>query len=159
MVTEPSAFWKFSSTATRVRPTASPDPLSVWTSSFLPCAFLNRVCMRRAWKASQFETELISRYMFCAGTQTSRSKVLLAPLPMSPVESRTTRYGSSSFCRIASAWPTISSCAAALGMRDLHHLDLVELVLADHAARVAPGAARLGAKARRVRRELDRQGR
>ena len=42
-------------------------------------------------------------------------------------------------------------------MHDLHHLDLVELVLADHAARVLAVAARLGAKARRVRGELDRQ--
>ena len=39
---------------------------------------------------------------------------MAAPKPMSPVESRTTRYGSSSFCRIASAWPTISSSAASL---------------------------------------------
>ena len=37
-VTEPSAFWKFSSTATSVRPTASPEPLSVCTRSGLPCA-------------------------------------------------------------------------------------------------------------------------
>lgn len=37
-VTEPSAFWKFSSTATSVRPTARPDPFSVCTSSGLPCA-------------------------------------------------------------------------------------------------------------------------
>src|ERR1019366_6680943 len=70
MATLPSSFWKFSSTATSVRPTARPEPLSVCTSSFLPCADLNRVCIRRAWKASQFETELISRYMSCAGTQT-----------------------------------------------------------------------------------------
>ena len=60
-VTEPSAFWQFSSTATSVRPTASPDPFSVWTSSFLPCAFLKRACSLRAWKASQLDTELISR--------------------------------------------------------------------------------------------------
>jgi hypothetical protein len=37
-ITEPSAFWKFSSTATSVRPTASPEPLSVCTRSGLPCA-------------------------------------------------------------------------------------------------------------------------
>src|SRR4028118_270333 len=48
---------------------------------------------------------------------------------------------------------------AAFGMADLHHLDLVELVLADHAPRVAAGAARLRAEARRVRSELDRQAR
>jgi hypothetical protein len=35
--------------------------VEVCTSSFFPCAFLKRVCIRRAWKASQFETELISR--------------------------------------------------------------------------------------------------
>ena len=35
--TEPSACWWFSSTATSVRPTARPEPLSVCTSSGLPC--------------------------------------------------------------------------------------------------------------------------
>ena len=42
-------------------------------------------------------------------------------------------------------------------MHDLHHLDLVELVLADHAARVLAVAARFRAEARRVRGQLDRQ--
>jgi hypothetical protein len=35
---------------------------------------------------------------------------------------------------------------AFVGVGDLHHLDLVELVLADHAARVAARAAGLGAE-------------
>ena len=52
------------STATSVRPTARPEPFRVCTSSFLPLAFLKRACRRRAWKSSQLETELISRY-FC----------------------------------------------------------------------------------------------
>ena len=42
-------------------------------------------------------------------------------------------------------------------MHDLHHLDLVELVLADHAARVLAVASGLGAEARRMRGEPDRQ--
>ena len=42
-------------------------------------------------------------------------------------------------------------------MDDLHHLDLVELMLANHAACVSPGTAGLGSKARAVRGELDRQ--
>ena len=42
-------------------------------------------------------------------------------------------------------------------MHDLHHLDLVELVLADHAARVLAVASRLGAEARRVRGQADGQ--
>ena len=42
-------------------------------------------------------------------------------------------------------------------MHDLHHLDLVELVLADHAARVLAVAAGLGAEARRMRGQPDRQ--
>jgi hypothetical protein len=48
-------------------------------------------------------------------------------------------------CRIASAWPVIffQRLVALIRVHDLHHLDLVELVLADHAARVAPGAAGL----------------
>ena len=45
----------------------------------------------------------------------------------------------------------------ALRMRDLHHLDFVELVLADHAARVLAVAAGLRAEAWRVRGEPDRQ--
>ena len=46
---------------------------------------------------------------------------------------------------------------AVVGVDDLHHLHLVELVLADHAARVAPGAAGLRAEAGAVRSELDGQ--
>src|SRR5690606_31777603 len=36
IVTEPSASWPFSRTAIRQRPTARPDPFSVWTNSGLP---------------------------------------------------------------------------------------------------------------------------
>ena len=43
------------------------------------------------------------------------------------------------------------------GVGDLHHFHFVELVLADHAARVAPGAAGFGAKARAVRGEFEGQ--
>ena len=84
---------------------------------------------------------------------------MAAAKPMSPVHSAITRYGSSSRCRIASAWPVSSSSASydVLGMHDLHQLDLVELVLADHAARVLAVAARLRAEARRVRGQLERQ--
>ena len=39
---------------------------------------------------------------------------------------------------------------AVVGLDDLHHLHLVELMLANHPAGVATGAARLGAKARAV---------
>ena len=44
-----------------------------------------------------------------------------------------------------------------LGSRDVHELDLVELVLANHAARVLPVRSRLRAEARRVRRQAQRQ--
>ncbi|MPN30922.1 hypothetical protein SDC9_178393 [bioreactor metagenome] len=40
---------------------------------------------------------------------------------------------------------------------DLHHFDLVELMLADHAAYVAPAAARFGAEAGAVCSQFDRQ--
>mmetsp|Transcript_29359 Transcript_29359/g.57217 ORF Transcript_29359/g.57217 Transcript_29359/m.57217 type:complete len:284 (-) Transcript_29359:339-1190(-) len=39
-----------------------------------------------------------------------------------------------------------------------HHLDLLKLVLAQHAGRVAPGGPGLGAEAERVRGEADGQG-
>ena len=39
-VIDPSAFCPFSSTATSVRPTARPEPFSVCTNSFRPCALL-----------------------------------------------------------------------------------------------------------------------
>ncbi len=42
-------------------------------------------------------------------------------------------------------------------MHDLNDLDLFELVVADHAARVLAVAAGLRAKARRVRGQLQRQ--
>ena len=60
--------------AIRVRPTASPDPLSVCTSSGLPVAGLRqRAFMRRAWKSSKLLHEDISRYLRWLGSQTSRS--------------------------------------------------------------------------------------
>ncbi len=42
-------------------------------------------------------------------------------------------------------------------MRDRHHLDLQELVLADHAARIAARGTRFRAEARRQRGEAQRQ--
>src|ERR1700760_3407963 len=47
--------------------------------------------------------------------------------------------------------------AARLWRCDRDELDLGELVLPDHAARVAPGCARLGTEAWRERREAHRQ--
>ena len=44
-----------------------------------------------------------------------------------------------------------------LGRADLDELDLVELVLPEEAARVAPARARLGAEARRVGHVGERQ--
>ena len=46
---------------------------------------------------------------------------------------------------------------ACFGVNDLHHFYFVKLVLANHAARVAPVAACFGAKARRVGGEFDGQ--
>src|SRR5690606_10274715 len=46
---------------------------------------------------------------------------------------------------------------ARFGLAELHELDLVELMLADQAARVATTGTGLGAEARRVRGEPDRQ--
>src|ERR1700704_2095696 len=72
-VTDPSAFWQFSRIATRVRPTARPEPFSVCTGSGLPFSLRNLACMRRAWNASKLEHEEISRYVLCDGSQTSMS--------------------------------------------------------------------------------------
>jgi hypothetical protein len=47
--------------------------------------------------------------------------------------------------------------ASSAGGDDLHQLDLVELVLADHAAGVATVGAGFGAETRRVADELERQ--
>ena len=47
--------------------------------------------------------------------------------------------------------------AARLGRGDRHQLDLGELMLPDHAAGIAAGGARLGAKTRRQRRQPHRQ--
>jgi hypothetical protein len=65
--------------------------------------------------------------------------------------------------RASAAPPRRASHALVLGVAvgrardDADQLDLLELVLADHAARVAPGAAGLGAEARRVRGHAQRQ--
>src|SRR5579871_2001706 len=52
---------------------------------------------------------------------------------------------------------TLMLVLALLGRRDRNELDLGELVLADHAARVLAGGTGLGAEARRERREAHRQ--
>ncbi len=46
---------------------------------------------RRAWYASKFEHDEISRNNCCPGSQTSMSYVFAADAPMSPVHSVTTR--------------------------------------------------------------------
>ena len=68
---------------------------------------------------------------------------------------RAARAASGSSRRARSAPPAPGR--SLLGVDDLHQLHLVELVLADHAARVLAGRARLGAEARRVAGELERQ--
>jgi hypothetical protein len=58
----PSWRWQFSMTAIIARPTAMPEPLSVWTKRVpLPSAGRIRAFMRRAWKSPQFEQLEISR--------------------------------------------------------------------------------------------------
>ena len=49
------------------------------------------------------------------------------------------------------------SAVGMIRMHDLHQLHLVELVLADHAARVLAVGAGFGAEARRMADELERQ--
>src|SRR6185503_15042282 len=51
----------------------------------------------------------------------------------------------------------LQALVGALGGNDLHQLHLVELVVADHAASVLARRARLGAEARRMAGELERQ--
>ena len=74
-------------------------------------------------------------------------------------DSTTRRNGSSSRSSTVSAQRVIRSCSSALlvGVRDRHQLHLAELVLAQHAAGVAPGRARLAAEAVGQRGEAHRQ--
>jgi hypothetical protein len=110
--------------------------------------------MRRAWKASQFE----HRADLAVGALRGQPHFQVIGLggAKAHVAGAQRHHAVRQFqrCSTASAWPTISSQGfiALLGRGDLHHLDLVELVLADHAARVAPGTARLRAEAGAVRR-------
>src|SRR3989339_1294414 len=67
-------------------------------------ALLNLVFILLAWKSQQLEHEDISLKQFSEGIQTSRSYVLHAENPMSPVQSSTTLYGNPSLVRISSAW-------------------------------------------------------
>ena len=46
---------------TSVRPTASPEPLSVCTSSVLFFSLRQRACIRRAWQHPKLDHEQISR--------------------------------------------------------------------------------------------------
>ena len=78
---------------------------------------------------------------------------------MSPVHSTTVRYGRPSVCSTcsASAVSASSSSYDVLGRRELHELDLVELVLADQPAHVRAVRAGFAAEARRVGGVLQRQ--
>ena len=82
-----------------------------------------------------------------------------AEKPMSPVHSVTTRCGRSRRLSTSCAQSVMRSCSAfglfRRGDGDQFHLG--ELVQADHAARVPPRRARLGAEARRVGGEAQRQ--
>ena len=84
---------------------------------------------------------------------------MVAPKPMSPVHSASTRYG-----RLEQLQDALGVSGQAFqrlvgGGRidDLHHLHLVELVLTDHAAGIAPGGTGLAAEARGMGDELQRQ--
>ena len=72
---------------------------------------------------------------------------------------RMMRNGRPSRFSTSSAQPVMRSCSASdcSGRGDADQLDLVELVLADHAARVLAGGARLGAEAGRAGGEAQRQ--
>ncbi len=60
--TVPSGCWKFSRMAMSVRPTANPEPLSVWTcSAFVAPWALNLMFARRAWNDSVLLEVEISR--------------------------------------------------------------------------------------------------
>ncbi len=71
----------------------------------------------------------------------------------------TTRYGRSRSPRSSSSIASSRSCSsrAAAGGREDEHLHLVELVHAEHAARVLAGGARLAAEVRRVAGVPQRQ--
>ena len=89
--------------------------------------------------------------VFWEGNQTSRSYVLRAPKPMSPVQSSTVRYGRPRRSRMPSAHLVMRRVFGfgVLGLRDRDEFDLDELMLADHALDVAPATARFRTEARR----------
>lgn len=77
-----------------VRGTAQSVPLSVdsgWT--FLPSRI--RTDRRRAWKPSQLDADVSSRYLPCVGIHASQSNFLEADAPRSPVATSITWKGSS----------------------------------------------------------------
>ena len=78
---------------------------------------------------------------------------------MSPVQSVMVRNGRSSLFSTFSAHVehALVLVGGRLGRGDRDELAFRELVLADHAARVAPGGAGFGAEARRERGEAQRQ--
>jgi hypothetical protein len=67
---------------------------------------------RRAWNASVLLHDEISRYVFCPGSQTSRSYVFADAKPMSPVHNNTRRYGSSSRFSTSSAFDVSRSSSS-----------------------------------------------
>ena len=82
-----------------------------------------------------------------------------AGAPRSPAATLTTRYGRPSAWRISSSIASSRSCSSpdALRLAEREQLDLVELVHAEHPARVLAGGAGLAAEVRRERRVAERQ--
>ena len=68
---------------------------------------------RRAWKSVNVLELDASSQVPTPAAHTSRSYVRALPNPVSPAASSSTRYGSSSRCSTASAWPVSRSCSAA----------------------------------------------
>src|SRR5664280_2307774 len=106
----PASVWLFSSIAATIRGKASALPFSVCARRVCLSPFsLNLHFNRLAWNDSKFDTELTSSHRFCAADQTSKSYVRAEVKDMSPPQSFSMRYGSSSFETRPSTWFTISS--------------------------------------------------
>jgi hypothetical protein len=102
--------------------------------------------MRRAWKSPQTETEEISILprqpdLNVIGLARAEADIAAAQVHHAIVQTKALHD------RFGAAEHALMLVDRFLGGSDRHHLNLVELVLAQHAARIAPGRTRFRAEA------------
>ena len=151
--TLPSACWNCSRMAGMTRDVARPEPFREWMNSFLPVSLrLKRIFAGVGAGGNLLvDAHAGDPDLDVVGLHHGSAAVLCGQLGEPVVESQTLQQS------LSLADQLLKSGLGGLGGGVLEHLDLVELVTADHAALVGTVAAGLFAEAGSVCEQLLRQ--